>query len=89
MMMRYHTGLGVGHAYAHGQSHSLQDSDLLPENPGEDEGIPMNNEEVAVDSDEAGDLIVEKDLGSEHDEDTDVCESDDAELVARVEMYGR
>jgi hypothetical protein len=85
MMMRYHIGLGVGHAYAHGQSDGLHDSDLLAEDHDEVEVVAVG-EEVVIKSDEGGDL---GDLDNRHEEDTDACESDEEELAARVEMYGR
>lgn len=85
MMMWYHIGLGVGHAYAHGQSNGLHDSDLLVEDHNEVKVVAVG-EEVVIESDEGGDL---GDLDNRHKEDTDACKSNGEELAVRVEMYGR
>jgi hypothetical protein len=88
MMMRYHVGLGVGHAYAHGQSDGLQNSGLLAKDPNEDAIVVVDDEEVVIEPEEVGDLGVQENLDNQDDEDTDAHESDE-ELLARVEMYGR
>lgn len=92
MVMRYHTGLGVGHAYAHGQASSNpQDSGPPAEEPDEIEAeITVEvNEEVAVASDGGGDVGDEEHREGEQDEDVNVSEGDNEEFIAMVEMYGR
>lgn len=87
-MMRYHTGLGVGHAYAHDQSDSPQDSGLLVEDLNEDEDVvvPFAEgpdeivaeetveviEDLAVGSDGGENFDDEEPLDGEQDENHDV-----------------
>jgi len=89
MMMRYHIGLGVGHVYAHGKAlDCLEDSSPLAEDPDEDPE-PANHEAITAEPDEVEDLGAEEDLDVECDRDTDASETDEEELIQRMELYGR
>ena len=94
MLMRYHLGLGVGHAHAGGQN---SESGLAQESSGpSEEGMDSLVHEDEDDLSMSGEVLLYSELDSEgasssesiSSEDEDPTTESDEEVFAKYEMYG-
>jgi hypothetical protein len=104
MMMRFHTGLGVGHMHARGQAAAFDHPDTLEEELDEggderhDHNMPHDSPGPDLDADSCEQPPEDCDDGfgsdsenSFNEEDSEVMDDsdiDDEELLAADEMYG-
>jgi hypothetical protein len=97
MMMRYHYGLGIGHAYFHSYSgpqpraeDSINNDDPLPdvaEESSHGDGAGLGGTDNQEESDDEG--FLEEGEGDGDDVEDEYLEhSDDGEFLAFDEMYG-
>jgi hypothetical protein len=91
MIMRYYRSLGVGHTHqasgGGGSGTGRHSQGYNNEDAGDEDGVFLGNGTVADDEDEdaSGSEIVSGDLSEEEEPEEDF--GDDAELLARAEMY--
>jgi hypothetical protein len=89
MIMRYHWGLAVGHAYARDVSattaaKAVERGDLVEVDNDTGDAEAENVDEVIDSADDSGSASASEDSESRSDDET----YDDYEFLARYEMYG-